>query len=90
MRTTIRLNEELARRAKLYAQRRGRTFTDLVADAVSEFIARPEKCATRKRIILPTSGSGNGKKFTESEYRAVVDQMYEEDAERIMKGMAAK
>jgi predicted transcriptional regulator len=90
MRTTIRLNEELARRAKQYAQREGRTFTELVTDAVSEFIARPKKQGARKRIVLPTSGNAGGKKFTEADYRAIVDRMYEEDAERIIKGMSSK
>jgi hypothetical protein len=90
MRTTIRMNEELARRAKQYARRQGRTFTDVVVDAVSEFIARPETCGPRKKITLPTSGNLNGKKFTDAEYRAMIDRMYEEEAERIMKGMASK
>ena len=84
------MNEELARRAKQYARRKGRTFTDIVADAVSEFIARPENREPRKKITLPTSGNINGKKFTHAEYRAMTDRMYEEEAERIMKGMAAK
>jgi hypothetical protein len=90
MRMTIQMNEELARRAKRLARRQGRTFTDLVADAVSEFIARPENCGPRKRITFPASGNINGKKFTDAEYRAMVDQMYEEEAKRIIKGMAAK
>jgi hypothetical protein len=84
------MNEELARRAKRYAKRQGRTFTDLVADAVSEFISRPAQSRPRERITLPTSGSINGSKFTDADYRAIIDRMYEEEAAHIMKGLAAK
>jgi hypothetical protein len=77
------MNEELARRAKRYAKRQGRTF-------VSEFISRPAQSRPRERITLPTSGSINGSKFTDADYRAIIDRMYEEEAAHIMKGLAAK
>ena len=77
---------ELARRAKDYAHDQGRTFTDVVTDAVKEFITRPGKLAKRKRIILPTSGNAKRRKFTEADYRARVERMYEQEAERINEG----
>jgi hypothetical protein len=48
--------------------------------------ARPKKRRSGERIIFPTAGNATGRKFTEAEYRAMVEKMYEEEAERIMKG----
>jgi hypothetical protein len=48
--------------------------------------APANKRRSRKRIILPTAGNANGRKFTEAEYRAMVERMYEEEAKRMMKG----
>jgi hypothetical protein len=40
MRTTIRMKPELARRAKAYARRTDRTFTELVEDALTDLLDR--------------------------------------------------
>ena len=40
MRTTIRMKPELARRAKAYARKTDRTFTELVEDAVTDLLER--------------------------------------------------
>ncbi len=47
---------------------------------------RSNKRRSTKRIILPPAGNATGKKFTEAKYRAIVEQMYEQEAQRIMKG----
>ena len=84
MRTTIRLNEELARRAKDFAHDSGRSFTDLVAEALSSYIARPKAPLPRKPIVLPTSGNPHGKKITDKQYRAIIEKTDEDEAKRIM------
>ncbi|MBA3273450.1 MAG: hypothetical protein H0T11_06210 [Chthoniobacterales bacterium] len=85
MRTTIRMNEELARRAKQFAARTDRTFTQVVAEAVMELLAKGNHPKPRERIVLPTSGDASHR-MTEEEYRAMIEQMYEEEAERYLKG----
>ncbi|MHB8630325.1 MAG: ribbon-helix-helix protein, CopG family [Candidatus Limnocylindria bacterium] len=42
MRTTIRLDDRLLRDAKELAARNGRTLTDVIDDAVRQFLARAE------------------------------------------------
>ena len=85
MRTTIRMSEDLARRAKQFAERTNRTFTQVVEEAVTEFIAKPPSKEPRPRIVLPTSRTASGQKMTDAEYRALVEAMYDEEAERIWK-----
>ncbi len=87
MRTTIRMNEELARRAKQYAHREGRTFTDLVEQAINEFLERPHAAKPRKRIVLPVAGFAAGRKFTEAEYKQMLAKMDEEEVQRITRDM---
>jgi hypothetical protein len=52
------MNDALARRARQYAQRTGRTFTEVVEQAVTQLIVRPPGKRRKKRIVLPTYGSG--------------------------------
>ena len=62
MRTTIRMNPELARQAKALASRSGQTFTQLIERAVAELISKEDsggRGRKRKRIKLLTSG-GDG------------------------------
>ena len=81
------MNEELARKAKQYAARSGSSFTELVEDAITEFVSRaPESARTRKRITFPVSGDPKNR-ITEAQYRAMVEEMYDEEARRIMRGM---
>ena len=89
MRTTIRMNEDLARRAKQFAARTNRTFTQVVEEAVAEFLTKPAPQQPRARIVLPTSGTASGKKMTEAEYRAMIEEMYDEEAQRIWKAAHA-
>jgi hypothetical protein len=58
-RTTIRLDEALKKDVKRDALESGQTFTDYVADALREKLARRKAAPKRRRVILPTSG-GNG------------------------------
>ena len=59
MRTTIRLNDDLLKRAKKRAADEGRTLTSLVEDALVLILskARPSR---RKRIELPVSKATGG------------------------------
>jgi hypothetical protein len=59
MRTTINLDDELLREAKVIAANTGRTVTELVEDALRESLARRRAARTRPRIKLTTVG-GNG------------------------------
>ena len=54
MRTTIRLDDHLLREAKAAAAASGRTFTELVEDALREALARRQGGAGRKRLVLRT------------------------------------
>ncbi len=86
VRTTIRMNEELARRAKQYAARTRRTFTQVVEEAVTELLARPTRLQLPANTIdFPIVGNPK-KRMTEKEYRALIEAMYEEEAEHVMRG----
>lgn len=79
MRTTIRMNEELARRAKRYAMQAGRTFTEVVEEAVIRLLA--EKSATssrRKKVVLPVAGNPRNR-MTPEQYKELIDKMDRED-----------
>jgi hypothetical protein len=88
MRTTIRMNAELARRAKEFASRRQRTFTQFIEDAVADYLARQSKPQSRKKIVLPTVGDPR-RRMTKEQYRAMIEQMYDEEAERLARGSGA-
>lgn len=80
------MNEELARRAKQYAARTDRTFTQVVEEAVMELLAKPtQPSKPREPIVLPTSGTAGGRPITEEELKAIIERDYEEEAERIWK-----
>ena len=79
MRTTIRMNETIARRAKQYAARTNRSFTELVEEAVLTFMSQP--APKPRRINLPVAGDPQHK-VTLEEIQAAID---ETDAEFYMK-----
>jgi plasmid stability protein len=56
MRTTIRLDDALLRRAKARAAASGRSLNDFIADAVRAALA--PRAATARRIELPTFKGG--------------------------------
>jgi hypothetical protein len=59
MRTTIRINENLLKRAKKLAADEGRTLTSLVEDGLALILAKP-KAKRRERIELPVSKATGG------------------------------
>jgi hypothetical protein len=80
MRTTIRLDEHLLRQAKAAAAASGRTFTELVEDALRETLAR-RKATPRERVELPTwKGGGLMPGVDLDNSAALLDLMEEEDA----------
>jgi hypothetical protein len=56
MRTTIRLDDALLRRAKARAAASGRSLNDFIADAVRAALA--PRAATARRVELPTFRGG--------------------------------
>jgi len=56
MRTTIRLDDELLKRAKQRAQLSGKTLTQLIEEALRESIDRREKNRTGGAVRLITTG----------------------------------
>lgn len=60
IRTTIRLDEALMKRAKREALRRGETFTALVDEGIRLALARGRKEARRRKISLPVCRAGGG------------------------------
>lgn len=60
MRTTVRLDDALMRKAKREAARRGVTFTSLIERGLRLVLAQPVKRAVRRRICLPVCNAGGG------------------------------
>jgi hypothetical protein len=85
MRTTIRLNAELTRRAKRYAAQHDRTFTEVVEEAITNLLANGTKARPRRKITLPVCGDPK-KRITHEQYREVIERMYEEEADFIRRG----
>jgi hypothetical protein len=59
MRTTIRLRDDLLRRAKKRAAEEGRTLTSLVEEGVAAILAKPER-RRRHPVRLPVSRASGG------------------------------
>jgi hypothetical protein len=59
MRTTIRINDDLLKRAKKHAADEGRTLTSLVEDGLTLILSKP-KTGQRKRVKLPVSKASGG------------------------------
>lgn len=59
MRTTINLDEQLLAEVKVLAARTGRTLTSVIEDSLRAALApRSVPAAQRRRVELPTDGSG--------------------------------
>jgi hypothetical protein len=87
MRTTIRMNEELARRAKAFAAQRDRTFTQLIEEAVADFLARQSKPQPHKKFILPIAGDPRHKVTADELKRAIQDADTEYDLKKLGGGL---
>ena len=59
MRTTIRLSDDLLRRAKKKAAEKGRTLTSLIEDGLKIILAEPQR-TPRSRVHLPVSKASGG------------------------------
>jgi hypothetical protein len=60
MRTTVRLPEELLKRAKRTAAAEGRTLTDLIEEGLRFVVARRSGATKRDRTPLPVSSQTGG------------------------------
>jgi len=60
MRTTVRLDDDLLRRAKRYAAERGTTLTVVFEEALRERLARGEQPAARRKAVRLPTFAGNG------------------------------
>lgn len=59
MRTTVRLRDELLKRAKQRAAEEGRTLTSIIEEGVMLVLARPRP-RERKRVEIPVSEATGG------------------------------
>jgi hypothetical protein len=60
MRTTVRLSEELLRKAKKQAAEKGQTLTSLIEEGLKIVLAEPGHPRRRARIQLPISRATGG------------------------------
>jgi len=58
MRTTIRINDELLKKAKIKAAETDRSLTELIEDALRKEIDQVDAGAEPRRISIPTAGEG--------------------------------
>lgn len=78
MRTTIRLDDELLRDAKVHATRTGRTLTALIEDALRAALGRSERMpdeAFSLPVFRPAGGRGLQPGVDLSDSSALVDLM---------------
>lgn len=59
MRTTVRINDHLLKRAKKRAADEGRTLTSLIEDGLAIILAEP-KASRQNRVELPVSKASGG------------------------------
>lgn len=60
MRTTLRVDDELLRRAKSHAARQGRSLTSVFEEALRRLLAEAGRSEQRQRVELPVSSAGGG------------------------------
>ncbi len=60
MRTTVRMEDALLRRAKQIAARRETTLTAILEEALREWLDRQKRSRQRESVDLPVSRSGGG------------------------------
>ena len=59
MRTTVRINDNLLKRAKNQAANQGRTLTSLIEEGLALVLTEPKK-GSRERVVLPVSKATGG------------------------------
>ena len=60
VRTTLRVDDELLRRAKSYAARKGRSLTSVFEEALRRLLSETERLDKRERVELPVSVARGG------------------------------
>ncbi|HZR64677.1 MAG TPA: hypothetical protein VFA85_05970 [Terriglobales bacterium] len=60
MRTTVRLSEELLRKAKKRAAEKGQTLTSLIEEGLQFVLANPARLPRRARVQVPISKASGG------------------------------
>jgi hypothetical protein len=60
VRTTVRMEDGLLRRAKQIAAERETTLTSILEEALREWLDRQRKSPRRPRVDLPVSGASGG------------------------------
>lgn len=85
MRTTIRMNQELAQKVRRLADDSGRTFTAVIEEAVADLLAKQVNHPPRNRPPLPVVGDPT-RRVTEDEYRAIIERMLGDDDARHLGG----
>lgn len=81
------MNSELMRRVKRFAAKNRRTFTQVVEEAVTRLLDAERKLPSRKTIELPVVGDPRNK-GTHEDYQRIIEQMYDEEIEHLMRGSA--
>ncbi len=80
MKTSIRLDDDLLTKAKLYAAMTGKTFTAVVEEALREMLARRVVQAERPRVSLTTvKGRGVRPGIDLDDSASLLDKMEELD-----------
>jgi Ribbon-helix-helix protein, copG family len=88
MRTTVRLPDDLLRRAKRKAAAEGRTLTQLIEDGLRAVVDEMPKSARRRRVVLPVSkGTGGPEPGIDVTRLSEIQEMEDlEYIERLRKG----
>ena len=73
MRTTIRMNEALARQVKAFAELNGKTFTQTVEEALTELLVREGEGSKPKRLKLHANGDPR-RTITPEQLRQAIDE----------------
>ncbi|HKS51403.1 MAG TPA: DUF6364 family protein [Pseudonocardiaceae bacterium] len=60
VRTTLRVDDELLRRAKSYAARKDRSLTSVFEEALRRLLSEAERLDKRERVELPVSVARGG------------------------------
>jgi hypothetical protein len=60
MRTTVRLDDDLLRKAKAEAVRRGETLTGLIERSLREMLARLKEPSKKRHVRIPVSRARGG------------------------------
>ncbi|HTR79842.1 MAG TPA: DUF6364 family protein [Gemmatimonadaceae bacterium] len=74
---TLRLDDRLIRRAKAYAQRSGKSLSELVADLFARLQATtPDDTQPHSAAVRSLAGALQGTKLDRDAYRAHLNQKY--------------